>query len=120
LAADGSQPHELARTRSFSYSCYNLTAFFDLATLAESIGIDLWNWQSEDGANLQKAIEFLAPYAGPENPWILPQIIVDDRSQLLVLLQRAKVAFPDGNWAFAIEKARQTSARSAELQLLWP
>ncbi len=120
MASDGSQPHELARTRSFSYSCYNLSAFFDLATLAESIGIDLWHWQGENGSNLQKAIEFLAPYAGDDSPWTLPQIVVDDRSQLLVLLQRAKVAFPDGNWTFAIKKARQTSARSAELQLLWP
>ena len=68
-----------------SYSCYNLKALFDLARLAQQLGLDLWNWRGEGGASLQRALEFLAPYSDPKTVWPYPQVVPDDRSQLLEL-----------------------------------
>jgi hypothetical protein len=120
IALDGSQPHELARTRSFSYSCYNLTGLFDLASLGEKVGMDLWSWQGESGASLQRALQFLASYADVNNAWPHPQVVTDDASQLLALLRRAAAHFPQHDWTAAIQNAEQRSAKAAQLQLMWP
>jgi hypothetical protein len=74
IETDGRQPHELARTKSFSYSAMNLTAFFDLATMGEKLGIDLWHYKTPDHRTLRAALDFLAPYADPETKWPHPQI----------------------------------------------
>lgn len=120
IAPDGKQPHELERTRSFSYSCYNLQAMFDLATLGERVDLDVWDWRGENGASLQRALEFLAPYAAPENKWTWPQVVANDGSQLLELLRRGAMHFPDANWQGAIKNAEKTAAKAARLRLLWP
>lgn len=120
LEVDGGQPHELARTRSFSYSCYNLLGLFDLATLAEKCDLDLWRWRGENGATLQRALEFLAPYADEKSIWPREQVVADNRSKLLELLRRGAVRFPDANWRLAIEGAEGTSAKAAQLQLTFP
>lgn len=120
LEADGCQPHELSRTRSFSYSCYNLLGLFDLATLAERIGLDLWSWRGENGATLRRALEFLAPYADAKNVWPFEQVVADDRSRLLELLRRGVRRFPSQKGKGAIESAERMSAKAAQLQLMWP
>jgi hypothetical protein len=123
LAPDGSQPHELARTRSFSYSCYNLTGLFDLATLAKHVGIDLWNWQSESGASLRRSLEYLVPYADRQNQWPYQQVVADDGSQLFALLRRANASIPEHQSITVDGKgkpAEQTTIRFAQLELTWP
>ncbi|MDW6058628.1 alginate lyase family protein [Streptomyces sp. FXJ1.4098] len=44
IAADGTQPGELSRTRSFHYSTFNLVAFTRLAAVGEHVGVDLWHY----------------------------------------------------------------------------
>lgn len=47
VAADGSQPKELARTKSWNYSTMNLGGFVNLALLADKCGVDLWHYQKK-------------------------------------------------------------------------
>lgn len=74
LEIDGSQPHELARTRSWSYSLMNLTGFFLTARLGENIGIDLWNYETPQGKSIRKAFGYLLPYGLHQQRWTYPQL----------------------------------------------
>lgn len=69
IQPDGSQPSELARTRSWHYSLFNLEALARLARLAESVSVDLWSYQSEDGRSICAALKYLAPFAAGEARW---------------------------------------------------
>ena len=50
IEPDGRQLRELSRTRAWHYSAYNLTAFFNLATLGERVGVDVWTHSRRTGA----------------------------------------------------------------------
>lgn len=84
IEPDGSQPHELARTKNLSYSSMNLKAMILNAMLAKQVGIDLLNFETADGRSLLQAATFLAPYAEKEKAWTYPQLgdweeLIDDR-----------------------------------------
>lgn len=120
IEPDGSQPHELARTRSFTYSCFNLTAMFHLAALAAHFEMDLWSWREESGASLQKALEFLAAFAGFDRPWPYPQIDGTDQSLLYDLLHRPPANFNSPAIEVARSKARPHATAWWKTQLMWP
>lgn len=69
IEPDGSQPSELARTRSWHYCIFNLEALTRLARLAESLSLDLWQYRSADGRSIASALKYLAPFASGESPW---------------------------------------------------
>jgi hypothetical protein len=87
IEPDGRQPHELARTRSLAYSCFNLEAFLLLARLGEQVGIDLWDDRSDHGRRLRAALLHLAPYADPASKWPKKEITSTKRDRILPLLQ---------------------------------
>lgn len=74
IEPDGQMPRELARTKSWDYSCYNLTAFCNLALLARHADVDLFAYKSADGRCIAKAGEFLLPYAVDGKEWTHKQI----------------------------------------------
>jgi hypothetical protein len=74
IEPDGSQPLELKRTKPFSYSLYNLNAFLTLAELGQSMGIDLFHYQSADGRSIKKAIDYMALYVDPDKRFPLKDI----------------------------------------------
>ncbi|KQW52157.1 MULTISPECIES: alginate lyase family protein [unclassified Roseateles] len=88
IAPDGSQPHELARTRSLDYSIFNLEALLICAELADHVGLDWWRYATPDGRSLRGALAYLAPYADPAKPWPKKDLHEGDRSSLLPLLAR--------------------------------
>jgi hypothetical protein len=85
---DGSQPRELARTKSLGYSIYNLEALFACARLAEHVGVDWWSFATSDGRSLRAALAYLAPYVDPARAWPRNDVHAADRRQLVPLLAR--------------------------------
>ncbi|MDF3055797.1 MAG: Alginate lyase [Rariglobus sp.] len=86
IAPDGSQPHELARTLSLTYSTFNLLGFAVLARVdarvpqspaddgSEKAPGALWRWRGENGAGIIPALDWLLPYQLGERPWPHRQI----------------------------------------------
>ena len=85
----GAQPLELARTKSFGYTLYNLQALCTLAHLGDRVGVDLWHYQSADGRSLRKALEYVLPYVDPNKKWPHPELHYK-RDDLLGLLLHAR------------------------------
>ncbi len=93
IEPDGRQPRELERTRSWDYSIFNLRAFFDLATVAQRGGVDLWSFETADGRSLRRAFDYLVPYAAGDRTWTAAQVTPFRPSELHSLLRRAAVAW---------------------------
>ncbi|MEP0177653.1 MAG: alginate lyase family protein [Paraglaciecola sp.] len=64
----GAQHHELARTRPYFYSCFNLEALTNIAAIAKKVNIDLWEYATANQGILKTAVEYLIPAAKGE-PW---------------------------------------------------
>jgi hypothetical protein len=122
IKPDGSQPHELARTNSLSYSLYNLTAFFNLARLAEHVNVDLWHYPTSDAPLLRKALDFLAPYADPKKPWPHEQISAAkrDHNELPTLLRRAALAYHAPDYETLLKQHAPHDWPANRTQLLYP
>lgn len=89
LKSDGSQPHELERTTSWGYVNMNLMGFFHNARLAEHLNIDLWNYQTADGKNLQKCVDWMLPYLKKEKTWNYKQIKKMEYNETVNILKTA-------------------------------
>jgi len=59
IRADGSAPREEVRTRSLSYSAFNLEAFAMLCRIAQAHGTDLWTVSARNGATIATVIDYL-------------------------------------------------------------
>jgi hypothetical protein len=80
IEADGSQPKELARTRSLSYSSMNLRAFLNLSIIGKLAGVDILNYTTPDGKSIMKAADYLLPYANGSGKWNGDQITSMDEA----------------------------------------
>jgi hypothetical protein len=89
IEPDGSQPFELARTRSLDYSMMNLEAFFRLASLAQKVGVDLWHYTTSDGRSIRKALDRLLPFVQGEKTWEEKQIAPIKFDAMYPILLRA-------------------------------
>ncbi|NEA63340.1 alginate lyase family protein [Streptomyces sp. SID12488] len=69
IASDGSQPQELARTRSWHYSTFALVAHTRLAAVGRHVGVNLWAYRGPDGQSLFKAVDYLLPAATGAVAW---------------------------------------------------
>jgi len=74
IEPDGSQPLELKRTKSFSYSVMNLHGFLQLASLGQKVGLNLWDVASEDGRSIKKGYQYMLPFLTKEKEWEYQQI----------------------------------------------
>jgi hypothetical protein len=95
IAPDGSQPLETKRTRAWHYSIFNLQPAFELARLAKNQKIDIFNYQSSNGASLKKAIDWLIPFGTCKQEFPYQQIDKPDMEQFKALLSQAIDAWND-------------------------
>ena len=107
IEPDGSQPHELARTKAFDYVRYNLEAFLTLARLAQHVDIDLWNYKTEDGRSIRTAVDWFAPYASGEKPWEGKQITEPKLNETIRVYRFAANGFKDAKYEQVAQAARE-------------
>ncbi|MFC2080940.1 alginate lyase family protein [Bacteroidota bacterium] len=72
MAEDGSFPLELARTKPYGYSLFNLEA---MAMVCEILSVpedNLWEYTLEDGRSIGLGIAFMFPYMKDKSTWHLP------------------------------------------------
>jgi Alginate lyase len=69
MAADGSFPRELARTKPYGYSIFNLDVMTALAEVLSTKEDDLMRFTLPDGRGLVKGVEFLAPFLADKTKW---------------------------------------------------
>jgi hypothetical protein len=78
MAADGSFPQEMRRTKPYGYSLFNLDA---MATICQILFIpedNLWKFELADGRGMRKAMEFMTPYIRDKKSWPLkPDVMYD-------------------------------------------
>ncbi len=114
IKPDGTQPLELTRADSFGYSRFNLTAWFDLSTLADHLHLDLWHHQPEKSGSLQAAFDFLLTFAeAPAKPW--PYGKKKPSRTLSPLLWPAAAQFPSDRHRRALESSKDWKAETAAL-----
>jgi hypothetical protein len=76
MAADGSFPQELRRTKPYGYSLFNLDAMTMVCLILSDKNNDLVNYQTPDGKSLRKGIEFLYPFVADKNKWTFNQDVM--------------------------------------------
>ena len=69
MADDGSFPRELRRTKPYGYSLFNLDAMVMVCHILSDEKDNLWRFQTKDGKNIEKGIQFLFPYVANKNKW---------------------------------------------------
>ena len=74
LQLDGSSPKEEARPTSLSYSAMNLDGLATICRLAQTAGIDLWNFETDLGIGATKAFNYVVPYVLDPSRWSKEQI----------------------------------------------
>jgi hypothetical protein len=70
MAADGSFPQELRRTKPYGYSIFNLDVMTALAVVCSTPQENLMTWSLPDGRNLVKGVAWLAPFIADKNAWL--------------------------------------------------
>ena len=69
MAADGSFPKELARTKPYGYSLFNLDAMAMICQILSGRSDDLWRFTLPDQRSIAKGISFLYPYVANKQQW---------------------------------------------------
>ena len=78
LAADGSFPQELRRTKPYGYSLFNLEALATICQILSTQRDDLWKFELPDGRGMRKALEYMAPFIRDKKAWPLgPDVMYD-------------------------------------------
>lgn len=69
IAPDGSFPLELARTKPYGYSLFDLDALGMAAQILSDGSGDLWLYKLGDGRGLAACFRFMAPYIANKQTW---------------------------------------------------
>jgi hypothetical protein len=113
IRTDGDQPLEDVRTRSFHYSIYNLEALMKLATEAQTVHVDLWNYKAPDGGSIRAAVDYLLSFTDGKKKWEHEELDGVSPAPLRVPLLMAAVHYNDDKY-----EAAATSEQHNDLNTL--
>jgi len=112
IEPEGKQTYEISRSKSLWYSVFNLRALFHLAELARHVNIDMFNYTSNDGRSLKKALDYLMPFIQGKKKWPYQQMseeiwFVESQQEvnelLLEILQAAAIIYDDFSYADSLK-----------------
>ena len=92
---DGSQPFELARTKSWDYVNMNLDGYFLVAQLAENSAVNLWQYETKEGKTIKKCLDWMSPYLKNEKKWSYEQIKTIGYGETIRILKIASQKYSD-------------------------
>lgn len=69
IAPDGSLPRELARTKPYSYSLFDMDVLCDICQSLSTEKESLWNFTTTDGRGIQKMMTFMFPFIKDKKMW---------------------------------------------------
>jgi Alginate lyase len=69
VAADGSFPEELRRTKPYGYSLFNLDAMTTVCQILSTTAENLWTYTTPEGRSIRAAMAFLFPYIADKKKW---------------------------------------------------
>jgi hypothetical protein len=72
IAPNGSFPLELARTKPYAYSLFNLDAMTAVCQIVSTSADNLWAFETSDGRGIKKAVEYMFPFIADKRGWPLP------------------------------------------------
>ena len=74
ILPDGKQPKEMGRTRSVHYASLNLWSLAELTFMGRNLGVDLWDFETEDNRSLKKAFSYLQKFIHQPKKWPFKEI----------------------------------------------
>jgi len=95
---DGRQPMELRRTNAWSHSLFNLQVLFDLASLSERAGVNVWHYDTADGRTIRRALDYVILFAIDPKTWPHKQIRPWSNDELVPLLYQATIKYKDTSY----------------------
>jgi hypothetical protein len=96
----------------------NISGLFELARLGESVGVDLWNFQTRDGRSIRKALDFLVPYATGARRWPYKQIAEFKGAEIVPVLLIATEKYRTARYREAAAKIDPASMNSLDALLI--
>ncbi|MBO9544555.1 alginate lyase family protein [Caulobacter sp.] len=72
IAADGSQPLELARTKPYGYCLFNLDVLAACAHVMSTPNDNLWTYKGGQGGSIADALAYMAPFIADKKTWPKP------------------------------------------------
>jgi hypothetical protein len=72
IAADGSQPLELVRTKPYGYCLFNLDVLAACAHVLSTPTDNLWTYKGATGGSIADALAWMAPFIADKKTWPKP------------------------------------------------
>lgn len=115
MAADGSFPEEISRTKPYSYSLFNIEAFGTIASILNDI--DFWNYKSETGKSIKLGFDFIFPFMEDKSLWTFKKDVLhfDELPVRMQSLLFAGLAFKENKY---IELWKKLNAHYTDEELI--
>lgn len=121
LNNEGGQIHELTRSRSFFYSCFNLQALTDIAAIGNKVGMNMWQFESKNKKSLSLAINYLTPIVEGKE-WNHNTLKANDLSELVPIIYQMSRNYNSQEYKKLLSKIlkiTEEKGKSDILQKFW-